>query len=394
MADDGEATFVSGARLDHLYTHHFKSGEGKYFNILITEEGDTTLEYEEPEQIRNRLKLSLTFIKRSSQIKEVTLKRFKFYKNDGWVEQYHGPGEPFKLTHFSFEKLAQLLAMLSELDLANVNERRGQLIEGQAAGISAELRRTIRALLIQPDGQAIVEELVSNGLITSHDIVNLGYRKQQLSIFEELLNSPRTVEEYARTHGVRLDQPEKAWQHFFKRNDWIFGYGLDYRFLGILQDEAEVGVPDLDGANSPTTDFLAGTKHFTMLVELKLPGTNLFGVRRNRSSAWKLSTDLYDAVSQMLEQKASWQVRSAMSSVTRDGEHIDQLTADPKALLVIGQDAAFEANNHRERQLKLRTFELFRRDTRNIEIVTYTELYERASFIVTKAQRAGALELV
>lgn len=385
MSDDREATFVSGARLDHLYTYDFKNGEGKYFNILTTEDGETALEYEEPEQLRNRLKLTLTFIKQGARIKEVTLKRFKFYKNDGWVEQRHGPGEPFKLTHFSFEKLAQLLAMLSELDLANLNERRVQLTADQGAGISPEVRKTLKTLLTQPDGQRIVEELVKSGLITSHDIVNLGYRKQQLAVFEKLLRSNSAVEEYARDNGVRLDQPEKAWQHFFKRNEWIFGYGLDYRFLGILQDEAEVGVPDLSGSNSPTTDFLAATKHFTMLVELKLPGTTLFSSRRNRSGAWKLSTDLYDAVSQILEQKASWQVRSAMSAVTRDGNLINQLTADPKALLIIGDDTAFKAENARDKQLKLRTFELFRRDTRNVDIVTYTELFERASFIVAKA---------
>lgn len=391
MSDDGETTFVSGARLDHLYTHHFRNGEGKYFNIITTEEGETALEYQEPGHTRNRLKLTLTFIKQGSRVKEVTLKRFKFYKNEGWVEQYHGPGEPFKLTHFSFEKLAQLLAILSELDLANLNERRVQLIEGQGVGISADLAKTIRTLLIQPDGQRIVEELVRNGLITSHDIVNLGYRKQQLLVFEELLSSAQAVQDYARANGVRLDQPEKAWQHFFKQNEWIFGYGLDYRFLGILQDEAEVGVPDLSGSNSPTADFLAGTRHFTMLVELKLPGTHLFSPRRNRSGAWKLSTDLYDAVSQILEQKASWQVRSAMASMTRDGSRIEQLTADPKSLLVIGHDDAFSADNQREAQLKLRTFELFRRDTRNVEIVTYSELFERASFIVAKARGASGV---
>lgn len=385
MSDDGEKAFIAGARLDHLYTYHFKNGEGKYFNVLLTEEGDTTLEYEEPDNLRNRLKLTFTFIKRSSQIKEVTLKRFKFYKNDGWVEQHHGPGEPFKLTHFSFEKLTQMLAMLAELDLANLNERRFQVTEGQGAGISDDLARTIRTLLIQPDGQAIVEELVRSGLITSHDIVNLGYRKQQLTVFEELLKSTKAVEEYARSNGIRMDQPEKAWQYFFKKNEWIFGFGLDYRFLGILQDEAEVGIPDISGANSPTTDFLAGTKNFTLLVELKLPGTSLFSARRNRSGAWKLSTDFYDAISQILEQKAAWQVRGAMSSTTRDGSRIEQLTADPKALLVIGHDDAFQADNLRETQLKLRTFELFRRDTRNVEIVTYSELFERAAFIVAKS---------
>ncbi|MBW1279564.1 hypothetical protein, partial [Escherichia coli] len=84
--------------------------------------------------------------------------------------------------HFSFEKLAQFLSVLSDLDLASVNERRVQLLEGQSKGISADLAKSIRAVLIQPDGQAIVEELVRSGLITSHDIVNLGFRKGQLAI--------------------------------------------------------------------------------------------------------------------------------------------------------------------------------------------------------------------
>lgn len=86
MADDRETKFISGARLDHLYSHPFENGEGRHFNIVTTEEGDTTLEYEQPGHIKNRLKLSLTFIKQRSQIDAVTLKRFKYYKNKGWVE--------------------------------------------------------------------------------------------------------------------------------------------------------------------------------------------------------------------------------------------------------------------------------------------------------------------
>ena len=36
----------------------------------------------------------------------------------------------------------------------------------------------------------------------------------------------------------------------------------------------------------------------------------------------------------------------------------------------------------KEKRVKLKTFELFRRDSRNVEIITYDELYERAKFIV------------
>ena len=40
------------------------------------------------------------------------------------------------------------------------------------------------------------------------------------------------------------------------------------------------------------------------------------------------------------------------------------------------------ASNELEAKIKMKTFELYRRDSRNIDIVTYDELYERAQFIV------------
>ena len=36
------------------------------------------------------------------------------------------------------------------------------------------------------------------------------------------------------------------------------------------------------------------------------------------------------------------------------------------------------------KRIKKKTFELFRRDSRNIEIITYDELYERAKFIAER----------
>ena len=63
------------------------------------------------------------------------------------------------------------------------------------------------------------------------------------------------------------------------------------------------------------------------------------------------------------------------------GELIGRMTVDPKSILLIGSNGQF-SGTEKERTIKLRTFELFRRDSRNIEILTYDELYERAKFIV------------
>jgi hypothetical protein len=204
-----------------------------------------------------------------------------------------------------------------------------------------------------------------------------------------MLDDVGQVRAYAEKEGVRTDQPEKAWQHFFGRNEWIFGFGLDYRFLGILQAETVVGSSDLAGRDAPVVDFLLGATHFTVLVEVKQPGTPLFGGTRARSGAWRLSSDLMESVSQVLQQKADWQIKAetnAAGNYDREGAMIRQRTTDPKCILVIGSDGAFSGSDA-ERDAKFRTFELFRRNSRNIDILTYSELYERATFVVGRSAR-------
>ncbi|MEQ1899500.1 MAG: Shedu immune nuclease family protein [Devosia sp.] len=390
MSDATELDFINGGLLDHLYTHEFANRAGRFFNVITDEEG-TTVEYEEPGVIRNRLKLTLTFVNEGKRIKSVTLKKFKFYKNDGWVEQYFGPTDPFSLTHFSFEKLVGFLHVLVQADLASVNERRIPLAIGNPNGFSPETARELRALLLQPEGQRIIRELVKSGQVTPGDILNIDYRKRQLAQFEALLEDAGAVEAYAALNDIRTDQPEKAWQHFFKKNEWIFGLGLDYRFLGLLQEEALIGEKDVAGHDGAVADYLLGATNFTVLVEIKRPDTELFAARQNRSNAWRLSKDLFDAVSQILEQKASWQIKSEVnfgSNFTSSGELVTQRTLDPKCVLIVGSNSMF-SGTERERAVKLRTFELFRRDSRNIEILTYDEVLERARFILSHTQALG-----
>lgn len=384
-----EATFVGGCKPDHLYTARFKSGDGKYFNIVTEETGDTTIEYVQPIPKQNRIKLTLTFIKKYNDISKVSFKKFKEYKNKGWVELDWEPGEPVSFSYFSFEKLVAFLRLLSELDLASIDERRIALLDKKSAGIDEDTIRKVKAILIQPDGQKIIDELIKSGIITSRDIVNIGYRKKQLEIFHKLLTQQSYLEEYRSEEQIKDTKPEKVWQHFFKNNEWIFGYGLDYRFLGVLQDEAHTSTEDVAGKDGTISDFLLGCNMFTVLVELKRPDTPLFDTAKNRAGSWKLSDELIHGVSQILEQKASWQIKAetnAPNNFTTSGELIRQRTVDPKSILIIGSDKQFSGTD-KEQKIKTKTFELFRRDSRNIDILTYDELYERAKFIVSHAKK-------
>jgi len=387
MATDED--FIGGYRLDHIYANEFREGKGKFFNVITLDDGNTEVEYIQPfPQTRNRVKLTVTFIRDQNDIKEVTLKKFKYYKNEGWQELPWGAGEPMKLSHFTFEKLMAFLQLLTELDLINLKDRRIGLQEG-ASAVDPETTQKLKRLLSQDGGGQIIDELLANGMVTSHDIVNLGYRKRQLEVFRGLLREEGYLDLYRQEHEIKSRQVEKIWQHFLARNEWIFGFGLDYKFLGILQDEADIGTADLAGRDAAIVDFLLGSSHFTVLVEVKKPRTPLFDSRRNRAGSWALSNELVDAVSQVLEQKAAWQVKAeanARKNFDRSGALIDQRTVDPKCILLIGGDGAF-SGTPQERELKLRTFELFRRDSRNIEILTYDELFERASFVVNNSVR-------
>lgn len=382
-----EEAAIGNRWTDTIYPSDFKNGCGKYLNIVTEDEGSTTVEYHPPYPSRNRIKLTVTFLRAKGEIKEVTLKKFKQFTTRGvsrWEEQRWSPNEPMTFTHLTFEKLLGFLKLLTELDLANLTERRIALRDHGGGGLDAETQAKMRSLLRQPDGLAIVDELLRNGSITSRDLVNIGYRKRQLEIFDGLLHDPEYPSAYSAEQGIASDKLEKVWQHFFENNQWIFGFGLDYRFLGLLQREAHVSDEDLAGRDGSIADFLMGTTNFTVIVEIKRPDTRLFEERRNKAGTWKLSSELIDSVSQILQQKAGWQVKAevnASDNFNTDGSLIRQKTADPKSILIVGSNSQV-CGTEKEQAIKLRTFELFRRDSRNIEIITYDELYERARFIV------------
>ncbi|WP_454859362.1 Shedu immune nuclease family protein [Rhizobium binxianense] len=384
MSGFDDSATIGGWRTDHLYVHPFKNGDGKFFTVIIEDDGNRSVEYVPPFPRRNRLKVKFTFISERNEITKIELRKYKEYK-DGWREQWSGADDPIGLTHFSFQKIMALLQLMTELDLANVTERRLAIRDGGSGPIDQETADKVKSIVAMPEGQKILDEVLQSGLIQSHDIVNIGYRKAQLAIFKRLLEDPDYLDTYKAEEGLTTPQEEKVWQHFFQKNPWIFGFGLDYRYLNILQAEAHIADTDLDGSDAAIVDFLMGCTNFTVLVEIKKPSTPLFLKSRNRANSWRLSGDFTDAVSQILEQKASWQIKAetnAHKNFNTAGELLRQRTLDPKCILITSSSAAF-AGSEKEQEIKLRTFELFRRDTRNIEIVTYDELYERACFIVS-----------
>lgn len=231
---------------------------------------------------------------------------------------------------------------------------------------------TLQEIFEKIKGEDRIEllETIKKQKLSKEDLDILNGRKEGLEIFRRNL-----FEE--------TNWDEKDWQKFFENNTWIFGYGLDYKFLTIIQREAHVSNTDLDGKNSVITDFILGSNKFTVLVELKRPDTKLFDTKKNRSESWSLSSYLTNSISQILTQKAEWEIKSQTEQYDIDENPIRQRTIDPKTILIIGNSVQYEGETKTDK-IKAKTFELYRRNMKNVEIITYDELYQKANFIVNQ----------
>ena len=116
---------------------------------------------------------------------------------------------------------------------------------------------------------------------------------------------------------------------------------------------------------------------FTTLVEIKKPQEGLLGASRYRNGAWSISNELAGAVSQVQVNCSTWEIEGSRTEANREGMTTDGVyTVKPRGIIVIGKLTELDDREKRN------SFEQFRNNLHNPEIITYDELYERARFIV------------
>ncbi len=358
-----EEDIIRGHKPNMLYQHEFEGG--RFFQVVHDDEYGFEI------KLAPRTMLKAIYVKEQDDIEGVEIIKLISDKETQKV----------KLNKFNFAQLKAFLSFISQIDLKGITDKRLKLFDEQELDI--ETIKTLKTLLSKQGGGEIIETLINEGIISSKDIVNTSFRKRGLQIFKNLIDNSDYWKTYASENNLSNSKEEKVWQFFFERNEWIFGYGLDYRYLSILQREPHISEIELDGSNTVISDYLLGDKLFTTFVEIKKPSTPMFGKAKNRSNSWTLSEDLIYSVSQILEQKASGLIKLDKQQFTSNGDIIQQKTYDSKVVLIIGHWKELnDVTNELEKEIKKKTFELFRRDSRNIEIITYDELYERAKFII------------
>lgn len=360
-----------------------KTNQRKAYNLLLEKEKNgETFTKEEVDAIANWK--GETFKSYSYKLLKGII--HKYDKENFYVKGLIGITEDQFVEHLSQTailkpKSQQLVDLLNEVDNNNIVK----IVKSENIEI---LRNILEIVLKTENKQQLIDSLKflfeqTSG--TDREKLLLAIKDQNLTKDDIDILSGRKegLEQFKLNLFNKTDWNEIDWQNFFESNTWIFGYGLDYKFLKILQREASVSNSTVGGEEEVFVDFLVGDKNFTILVELKKPDTSLFDNDKNRSGTWKLSKHLIFAVSQILEQKAEWQIKGQIKQYDKNRNEIKQKTIDPKVILVIGHTNQFSGDNL-DNEIKSKTFELFRRNQKNIEIMTYDELYDRANFIVNQ----------
>lgn len=380
---------LSNYEIEKLYNHSVENGnmeKGRFFQVLFNAD-ESGFDIKLSAQIYMRI----VFYPSKNDIE--TLEIIKV-KNGVNVERV-------LFSKFNLQQLELFLQFLKDVDLSSISDRKLKLADNSLDILDEKTKKQIATLLSGEQGAETIQSLLDNGTITSDDIVNTGYRKAQLKIFYKLLNEkgfiqeykkneksiPKIISEFETKHQKTIDEKSKdeiTWQYFFNKNPWIFGYGLDYRFQNILQKEFSASDTDASGKGQVNTDFLIGDNNFTTFVEIKKPETEIFDNKINRSGSWRLSKELTYAISQILEQKTRGEIKieTTRNLSLSNGSYLKQHSYDSKCILIFGNlEKEILEYNETERDILKKTFELYRRNSRNIEILTYDELYRRAEYI-------------
>ena len=182
----------------------------------------------------------------------------------------------------------------------------------------------------------------------------------------ELVTLEALIKRYEAMLGETL--VEDRWQDFFNENPFILNMAFGYPVIKV-RDQASVGGRKLSGDGDKITDFLVKNSltNNTAIFEIKTPQTDILNKRPFREGVYTPSSDLSGSINQALDQK--YQFQTHIAQIKHNSRISDLESYAVHCCLVIGKTP--------EGDDRKKSFELFRRNSKDVEIVTFDELHEK-----------------
>ena len=161
------------------------------------------------------------------------------------------------------------------------------------------------------------------------------------------------------------EKGEGHWQTFLNINPFILSMAFGYPIIKV-QEKASVGGRNFSGRGDKFTDFLVKNSMTdnTAIVEIKSPQTKLLNKSAYRNGVYIPSADLSGSINQALDQK--FQLEREFTNIKDNSQLPDIKSYAVHCCLIIGTMP--DAKDQRK------SFELFRRNSKAVEIITFDEL--------------------
>jgi hypothetical protein len=199
--------------------------------------------------------------------------------------------------------------------------------------------------------------------------------KEQLEEVVWMGHSARRLVEILQIWGNNQNNKnEDFWQQTFKEHSYMLSQAFSVPVV-FIKDKAYVGGMNIDQRDGKFIDYLFTSEISgdAVLIEIKTPETNLLGSKYR--GVYKPSSEISGAVIQVLEYKM--ELSHNLQAILKGTSHQVSLF-NPKCVLIAGNS---------EKQLKdekkRKSFELFRNNLKDVEIVTYDELFRKAEVLAS-----------
>jgi len=184
----------------------------------------------------------------------------------------------------------------------------------------------------------------------------------------------RIVEVISIWESNKNNSNEEFWQSIFNENPYILSQLFSAPIV-FIKDKAQIGGVNIDGKNAKYIDYLYtnDSSNDALLVEIKTPKTKLLG--KKYRGIQTPSSDITGAVVQVLDYRR--ELSKNIRSITEDTDYKIEVF-NPRCVVIAGN-----ASTELDSESKRKSFELFRTNFKDVEIITFDELFKKAETLAT-----------
>ena len=245
-------------------------------------------------------------------------------------------------------------------------EKLGQPLVPVEVGRSPARKRFTDMLIQGEDTLSPADQDLAVEALTKHTNSIVKTKPEKLASLKrniELVTLDALIDRYEQMIASRL--PESRWQAFLEENRFVLSLAFGYPVLKV-KDQPSVGGHTLTGTGGKIADFLVKNSmtNNSAIIEIKTPQTKMLNTKLTRNGIYTPSSPLLDAVSQALDQKYHFEQEIAQIKANSRLPDIESYSV--RCCLIVGQLPTVED--------KIKSFELFRGNSKYVDIVTFDEL--------------------